>query len=92
MGYANVHVRIGDGYDGLPDVAPFDAIIVTAAPADVPPALVAQLRQRGRMVVPVGRYVQDLIRLRRTAKGLERERPLPVRLVPMVPEGERVPK
>jgi protein-L-isoaspartate(D-aspartate) O-methyltransferase len=92
MGYANVRVRIGDGYRGWPEEAPFDAIIVTAAPPDVPPALVAQLRPGGRMVVPVDRYVQDLIRLRRTAKGLERESLLPVRFVPMVPEGERVTK
>ena len=92
MGYANVRVRIGDGYRGWPEAAPFDAIIVTAAPPDVPPALVAQLRPGGRMVVPVGRYVQDLIRLRRTAKGLERESLLPVRFVPMVPESERTPK
>ena len=92
MGYANVHVRIGDGYRGRPEAAPFDANIVTAAPPDVPPALVAQLRPAGRMVVPVGRYVQDLIRLRRTAKGLERESLLPVRFVPMVPEGEGVPR
>ena len=92
MGYANVRVRIGDGYRGWPEAAPFDAILVTAAPPDVPPALVAQLRLGGRMVVPVGSYVQDLIRLRRTAKGLERESLLPVRFVPMVPEGERVPK
>jgi protein-L-isoaspartate(D-aspartate) O-methyltransferase len=87
MGYGNVRVRIGDGYRGWPEAAPFDAIIVTAAPPDVPPALVAQLRPGGRMVVPVGRYVQDLIRLRRTAKGLERESLLPVRFVPMVPES-----
>jgi protein-L-isoaspartate(D-aspartate) O-methyltransferase len=92
MGYANVRVRIVDGYRGWPEAAPFDAIIVTAAPPDVPPALVAQLRPGGRMVVPVGRYEQDLIRLRRTAKGLERESLLPVRFVPMVPEGERVTK
>ena len=92
MGYANVRVRIGNGYNGWPEVAPFDAIIVTAAPPDVPPALVAQLGPGGRMVVPVGRDWQDLIRLRRTAKGLERESLLPVRFVPMVPEGERLPK
>jgi protein-L-isoaspartate(D-aspartate) O-methyltransferase len=86
MGYANIHVRIGDGYRGWPEAAPFDAIIVTAAPPDVPPALVAQLREGGCMVVPVGRYEQDLIRLCRTPKGLERESLLPVRFVPMVPE------
>ena len=92
MGYANVHVRIGDGYRGWPEAAPFDAIMVTAAPLDVPPALVAQLRSGGRMVVPVGRYVQSLIRVRRTVKGLERESLLPVRFVPMVPEGETSPQ
>lgn len=92
MGYANVRVRIGDGYRGWPEAAPFDAIIVTAAPPDVPPALVAQLRPGGRMVVPIGRYEQDLIRLRRTAKGLGRESLLPVRFVPMVPEAEGVAK
>ena len=87
MGYANVQVRIGDGYRGWPEAAPFDAIIVTAAPPDVPPALVEQLGPGGRMVVPVGLYLQDLIRLRRTSKGLERETLLPVRFVPMVPAG-----
>jgi len=92
MGYANVRVRIGNGYDGWPEAAPFDAIIVTAAPPDVPSALVAQLGPGGRMVVPVGRDWQDLIRLRRTASGLERESLLPVRFVPMVHEGERAPK
>ena len=92
MGYAKVRVRMGDGYLGWPEVAPFDAIIVTAAPPDVPPALVAQLRVGGRMVIPVGRYEQDLLRIRRTPKSLERESLLPVRFVPMVPESERAPK
>jgi protein-L-isoaspartate(D-aspartate) O-methyltransferase len=92
MGYSNVRVRIGNGYRGWPEAAPFDAIIVTAAPEDVPRALVEQLRLGGRMVVPVGRFEQDLIRIRRTPKGLERENLLPVRFVPMVGEGERAPK
>jgi len=92
MGYRNVDVRIGDGYHGWPEAAPFDAIIVTAAPPDVPPALVAQLLPGGRMVIPVGRSAQYLIRLRRTTTGLERESLLPVRFVPMVREGEGVPK
>jgi protein-L-isoaspartate(D-aspartate) O-methyltransferase len=92
MGYNNVRVRIGNGYRGWPEAAPFDAIIVTAAPEDVPPALVEQLRVGGRMVVPVGRFEQDLIRIRRAPKGLERENLLPVRFVPMVGESEKAPK
>lgn len=92
MRYNNVRVRIGNGYRGWPEAAPFDAIIVTAAPEDVPPALVEQLRVGGRMVVPVGRFEQDLIRIRRAPKGLERENLLPVRFVPMVGESERAPK
>ena len=92
MGYANVRVRIGDGYRGWPEEAPFDAIIVTAAPPDVPPALLDQLRPGGRMVIPVGRFLQELIRLHRTPKGWERESLLPVAFVPMVSGGERAPK
>jgi len=92
MGYSNVHVRIGNGYRGWPEAAPFDAIIVTAAPPDVPAALVEQLRVGGRMLVPVGGFAQDLLRLRRTAKGIERENLLPVRFVPMVEESHPAPK
>jgi protein-L-isoaspartate(D-aspartate) O-methyltransferase len=92
MGYSNVRVRIGNGYRGWPEAAPFDAIIVTAAPASLPPALVEQLRVGGRMVVPVGRFEQDLIRIRRTSKGLEQENLLPVRFVPMVGETENPPR
>jgi protein-L-isoaspartate(D-aspartate) O-methyltransferase len=92
MGYRNVHVRVGNGYRGWPEAAPFDAIIVTAAPPDVLPALLEQLRVGGRMLVPVGRYAQDLLRLRRTAKGIERENLLPVRFVPMVEESHPAPQ
>jgi protein-L-isoaspartate(D-aspartate) O-methyltransferase len=89
LGYSNIQVRIGDGYRGWPQAAPFDAIIVTAAPDHVPPALVDQLREGGRMVLPVGRLFQDLIRIRRTAKGIKQETLLPVRFVPMVGEAEK---
>ena len=90
LGYANVHVRCGDGYRGWPEAAPFDAIIVTAAPDHVPPPLLEQLAPNGRLVIPVGRFFQDLIRLRRTNAGLKKETLLPVRFVPMTGESEKV--
>jgi len=89
LGYSNVKLRIGDGYRGWPEAAPFDAIMVTAAPDHVPPALVGQLREGGRLVLPVGRFFQDLIRIRRTPKGTQQESLLPVRFVPMVGEAEK---
>jgi protein-L-isoaspartate(D-aspartate) O-methyltransferase len=89
QGCANVRVRAGDGYLGWPEAAPFDAILVTCAPEHIPPALVAQLRVGGRMILPVGPagQAQELILLRRTPKGLERQSVLPVRFVPMVKGG-----
>ena len=90
LGYSNVNLRIGDGYRGWPEAAPFDAIIVTAAPDHIPTALLEQLRMGGRMVVPIGRGEQMLIRIRRTPEGFKRENLLPVRFVPMVGEEEAV--
>src|SRR3989442_1481276 len=90
LGNTNVRVRVGDGYRGWPEAAPFDAIIVTAAPDHVPPVLLDQLREGGRMVLPLGRgYEQDLIKVRRTGKGLKQEVLLPVRFVPMVGEAQK---
>ena len=89
LGYERVKLRLGDGYRGWPEAAPFDAVMVTAAPDHVPPALVEQLREGGRLVLPVGRFAQDLLRVRRTAKGIVRENLLPVRFVPMVGEAEK---
>ena len=83
LGYKNVHVRTGNGYLGWPEQAPFDRVMVTAAPDDVPPALVEQLKVGGLMAIPVGVGVQELRILRRTASGLETLRTLPVRFVPM---------
>jgi protein-L-isoaspartate(D-aspartate) O-methyltransferase len=83
LGYANVNVRAGNGYLGWPEEAPFDRIIVTAAPDEVPPALVDQLKIGGRMAIPVGVESQELRILRRTSKGLETLETLPVRFVPM---------
>ncbi|MDJ0763819.1 MAG: protein-L-isoaspartate(D-aspartate) O-methyltransferase [Myxococcota bacterium] len=83
LGY-KVHARIGDGYKGWPEAAPFDGIIVTAAPLTIPPALVAQLKEGGRLVIPVGNFVQDLKVLKKVAGELKLEKTLPVRFVPMV--------
>src|SRR5688572_26533987 len=83
QGHTNVHVRHGNGYLGWPEHAPFDRIMVTAAPDDVPPALVEQLKIGGLMAVPVGTTTQELRILRRTATGTETLRTLPVRFVPM---------
>lgn len=87
MGYEGIHTRIGDGYRGWPDEAPFDAIVVTAAPPEIPEPLKAQLAVGGRMVVPVGERFQDLVVLTRTEDGFERERSIPVRFVPMTGEA-----
>ncbi len=89
LGFLNVHVRVGDGYQGWPEHAPFDAIIVTAAPQQVPQPLVDQLAVGGRMVLPVGRWNQELVLLRRTSKGIEREKLIDVRFVPMVGEAQQ---
>lgn len=84
LGFKNVHTKVGDGYAGWPEEAPFDAVIVTCAPDKVPPALVEQLKDGGRMVIPVGDQLsQDLhIMLKRGNKMETRER-VPVRFVPM---------
>ena len=89
LGYANVHVRQGDGYRGWPEHAPFDAILVTAAPGHVPEPLVEQLALGGRMVLPLGGVFQDLVRVTRGAEGVRQERLLGVRFVPMTGEAER---
>jgi protein-L-isoaspartate(D-aspartate) O-methyltransferase len=88
LGYQNVHTRAGDGYRGWPEAAPFDAIIVTAAPDHVPEPLVEQLTVGGRMVIPVGRWAQDLLLIRKDEEGVHQERLIGVRFVPMVGEAE----
>ena len=89
LGFENVQVRHGDGYRGWPEHAPFDAIVVTAAPAHVPEPLVEQLAVGGRLVIPVGRGVQDLMVISKDADGTRRERLFGVRFVPMTGEAER---
>ncbi len=85
LGYRNVHVRIGDGYQGWPEHAPFDRIILTAAPPAMPPALVRQLAPGGIIVAPVGDALQNLVRWTKVGGGLEKETLGAVRFVPMVP-------
>jgi protein-L-isoaspartate(D-aspartate) O-methyltransferase len=87
LGYANVHVRYGDGYAGWPERAPFDAILLTAAPPEIPTALTDQLARGGRLVAPVGAEVgfQELVVIERTSSGLRRQRVTDVGFVPMLP-------
>jgi protein-L-isoaspartate(D-aspartate) O-methyltransferase len=88
LGYANVEVREGDGWQGWPEHAPYDAIIVTAAPTEVPQALIEQLGIGGRLVIPIGppMEAQMLYRCVKRADGtLEMQRKLPVAFVPMIP-------
>jgi protein-L-isoaspartate(D-aspartate) O-methyltransferase len=89
LGYAHVRVRRGDGWRGWPEAAPFDAIVVTAAPPEVPPALREQLAPAGRLVIPIGEEEQELEVHRRTAEGFAVRRMTPVRFVPMTGEAER---
>jgi protein-L-isoaspartate(D-aspartate) O-methyltransferase len=84
MGYGNVRVQTGDGYQGLPEEAPFDGIIVTAAPPRVPPALIEQLADGGRLVIPVGELHQMLYLIRKDGERLYEEKLANVRFVPMV--------
>jgi protein-L-isoaspartate(D-aspartate) O-methyltransferase len=86
LGYANVAVRAGDGYQGWPDAAPFDAIVVTAAAPRIPEPLKAQLRDGGRLVLPVGDEWQELIVVTRRGDRFETKQVLPVRFVPMTGE------
>lgn len=88
-GYESIHFKIGDGYLGWAEYAPYDAIIVTCAPDHIPPALKEQLRPGGRMVIPVGSTWsgQDLILIRKDDKGYFREESkMPVRFVPLIRE------
>lgn len=84
LGYMNIRYRIGDGSEGWPEAAPFDAIIVTAAAPRMPAVLEGQLAEEGRMIVPVGTDLQELYLVRRSKKRFETERLLGVRFVPLV--------
>ncbi len=84
FGYKNIHVRHSDGYSGWPEKAPFDVIVITAAPPEIPDELLNQLAAGGRMIVPVGSSFQELCLITRTPGGFEKKRLLPVRFVPMI--------
>ena len=86
LNYKNIVVRSGDGYHGWKKKAPFDAIIVTAAPPKIPPLLLEQLQNGGKMILPVGEYVQELVVVHKTERGMEMQNVLPVRFVPMTGE------
>jgi protein-L-isoaspartate(D-aspartate) O-methyltransferase len=90
LGYRNIRVKIGDGYEGWPDRAPYDAIILTAAPPDrVPKPLLDQLKLGGRLVAPVGREFQTMIRITRTETGFKKESLAPVMFVPMTGKAQK---
>lgn len=85
--FDNVQVKAGDGYLGWPDQAPFDSIIVTAAPPRIPQPLLDQLKVGGRMVIPVGESYQELLVITRTETGFQQRKTIPVRFVPMTGPG-----
>ena len=89
LGYMNVRTRIGNGHLGWPEEAPFDAIVVTAAPERIPGALEAQLALGGRLVIPVGGHDQSLVLVTRSSEGFLRQSVAPVRFVPMTGESGR---
>jgi protein-L-isoaspartate(D-aspartate) O-methyltransferase len=87
LGYQNVTVKAGDGYSGWPEAAPFDAIIVTAAPDQIPKPLIEQLKEGGRMVLPVGTHTQELKKIIKRSGKMETTDVIPVLFVPMTGEG-----
>ena len=93
LGYANATVRCGDGYHGWREAAPFDIIVVAAAPDHVPPALVEQLAPGGRLVIPVGDGSQKLLLIEKDVHGAVRRREIvPVSFVPMTGEAQKAHK
>jgi protein-L-isoaspartate(D-aspartate) O-methyltransferase len=91
LGYKNARVKSGDGFRGWPEHAPFDAIIVTCAPDKIPAPLIEQLRDGGRMIIPVGSGMnQELVLLRKAGDKIEKQSVLPVRFVPMTGEAQSV--
>ena len=83
LGYANVHVKVGNGYQGWLEHAPYDAILVAAAPPRIPQPLIEQLSMKGRLIIPVGDQLQDIVVATKTETGLLKRITIPVRFVPM---------
>jgi protein-L-isoaspartate(D-aspartate) O-methyltransferase len=86
MNYSNIYVRIGDGYKGWPEKAPFDVIMLTACPPKIPDALFDQLKDGGILVAPVGEYMQELVRIEKQGGKYTKETVTYVRFVPMIHE------
>lgn len=84
LGYKNVKVKCGDGFEGWPEYAPFDCIIVTCAPEEIPPLLIQQLKEGGRMVIPVGKFWQELKLVVKENDKIKIKDIIPVRFVPMI--------
>ena len=84
LGYDNIHLRISDGYKGWPENAPYQSILVTAAPEEIPQALIDQLAVNGRMIIPIGKYIQKIVIITKTKDGITKQDAIPVRFVPMV--------
>ncbi len=89
LGYTNVTVKCGDGYRGWPEQAPFDAVLVTAAPDHIPQPLIDQLKVGGRLVIPVGDQNQELLQIVKSEQGTITKDVIPVRFVPMTGEAEK---
>ena len=83
LNYQNIYFKIGNGFYGWKEKSPFDAIIVTAAPEEIPESLVEQLAEGGRMIIPVGDFFQELYLITRTRDGINKRKTLPVRFVPL---------
>jgi protein-L-isoaspartate(D-aspartate) O-methyltransferase len=88
LGYNNVKCKVGNGFFGWPEFAPYDAIIVTAAPEEIPQPLLDQLANGGRLIIPVGDFFQELILARKEDSKIKKEKKLPVRFVPLTGEPE----
>jgi protein-L-isoaspartate(D-aspartate) O-methyltransferase len=88
-GYTNVYTKCADGYKGWPEHAPFDAVILTAAPAKIPEPLIEQLKVGGRLIAPIGEYIQDLILVTKTPEGVKEEKLIGVRFVPMTGKAQK---